>query len=824
MRLAWFGILSGVLALEDPWKQASQILDGQLRKVDVTSPDIYNDDTYQRDTTSFYIPMDYSVAEEQHYYESVWNRYEEIQEQDWHKRVYDLLVRSANEFNNTEALYTLAQINLWGCYNYPHNKTSAYEYLDRFNEITNYRNSTVLFDLAVMHSTGLFGAIPVDTAKGLLYFQRSARLGDIRAKQVLAYRYFSGYSVPRNLDKALLLYREVAEEIKNMYTSEQWNVMFPYIESYIVRIPDFDDGLLGKGLSTIAPVVSRKKTTRPPYAGSIKPIGEHGYGEVVMEIKLNSGNPGSFHVTDNEHEERLVELFYSAWDLYKGTYTHGRDVEKAKDLLLKVYHNYNSKVDYMDNLQKFFFAKSLDLLGHMHFTGEGFEKEDIEAAEQLFNRAEEILEGEDVTRIANEVDKGLIAQYKQNDTKKAIYYYQNAKLNGHGDGNLYYQLAKISKDHPEYKLEDSYSLMQFASTLNHIPAQYEFARMVETHEKRNFGVEDITRRYKKFVEANENIMAPQLRLAFSELLDGDSEVGLYAYAQAAEQGYECAQISAAYLMYQIPSKFDDPPQTTIERKNMAISYYTRAFKQGNTDAAVVAGDIYFHMSNFTKALSLYQSAALKFSSQALWNIGYMYEHGLGVEKDYSVAKKYYDQILENNQKLYFAVKMSIMKLQVKSWIKWLTGGKVNYLSNDHGKDLNTSSIPFFDRLIQLLRNLSRETRSSEKKKNPHKVFKDGNNNSQSIMERLGLQGEDLLTMICVFIILILSMFFRTVGRRAQWNVRINGIDVGGNMLQFEEENADAEDDENEDGNQERRRPRNNDLGFGGNFDVQIFAI
>ncbi|KAL3241606.1 ubiquitin ligase complex subunit HRD3 [Nakaseomyces bracarensis] len=820
------GILSTVFSLEDPWKQASEILAGQLRKVDVTSPEIYNNKSYQRDTSSFYIPMDYSVAEEQLYYENVWNRYNEIQEQDWHKGVYDMLECSANEFNNTEALYTLAHINLWGYYNYPHNKTSAYEYLNRFNEITRFENSTALFDLAVMHSTGLFGAIPVDTAKGLLYFQRSARLGDIRAKQVLAYRYYSGYSVPRNLDKALLLYREIAEEIKNMYTPEQWNIMFPYIESYIVRIPDFDDGLLGSGLSTIMPVVTRKKTTRPPYAGSIKPIGDFGYGEVVMEFRMNNGNQGSFLASDHEHEERLVELFYTALDLYKGTYTHGRDVEKAKDLLLKVYKNYNSKVGYMDNLQKFFFVKSLDLLAHMYVTGEGFGKTDIDAAEELFNRTDEILEGEDINRSSNEVDKGLISQFKENDIEKAIHYYEKARSIGNTNGVLHYQLAKIAKKYPKYKLDEPYVLMQQASSRQYIPAYYEFARMIETSDRRNFGVEDIARRYKMFVEANENILAPQLRQAFSELLDGDSEVGLYAYAQAAEQGYEAAQVSAAYLMYQLPFKFDDPPQTTDERKKLAISYYTRAFKQGNTDAAVVAGDIYFRMSNFTKAMSLYQSAALKFSPQALWNIGYMYEHGLGVEKDFHMAKRFYDQVLEYNQRLYFAVKMSVFKLQMKSWLKWLTGGKVDYLGSEKESSNSTTSIPFFDRLFQLLRNLSSATRSSDKKKNPHKVFKEGNDNSQGIMERFGLQGEDLWTMICVFIILALSMFFRTVGRRAQWNVRINGLDVGGNILQLDDEDADgANDGEGEgEGENQERRPRNNDFGFGGNFDVQIFAI
>lgn len=827
--LNWASVLLTIAGAEsdiDPWDEVSSFLQGKLRKLDVTNPNAYDMNDNEQDAT-FYVSMDYHEEEERSEYESVWQYYNENSDQDWHKSVYDKLLVSADQFNNTEAMYKLSQINLWGQYGYPHNKSIAFQYLQKFNDMTSYENSSALFDLAVAYSTGLFGTLPVDVARGLLYFQRSARLGDLKAKQVLAYRYFSGYSVARDVDKALLLYKEIAEEIKKKYSEEQWNMVFPYIESYIVRIPDFDEGLLGKGLSTVPLSVRRKKTTRPPFAGSsnLKPIGDVGYGEVVMQFKFNAGNgnPGSFVISDSEHEDRLVELFYTAWDLYKGTYTRGRDCDKAKRLLLQVYKTYDAEVKYMDNLQKFFYVKSLDLLAHMYFTGEGFERPNVQAALDLFDRSEKILEGAEISRTASEVDKGLISQYYFNNTLGALKHYKKAKESGNAHGILFYQLGKLSEKNPELKIGDPYLYMQEASSQQYLPAQYEFAKMVESNELRKYSVEDITRLYKAFVEENENIMAPHLRLGFSELLGGSSEVSLYAYAQAAEQGYEAAQISAAYLLYQLPYKFDDPPETTIERKTMAISYYTRAFKQGNTDAAVVAGDIYFQMKNYTKALSLYQSAALKFSAQALWNIGYMYEHGLGVEKDFHLAKRFYDQILEHNQKLYFAVKASVMKLQLKSWFMWLNGKELDNISIDQEQE-STVVRPFFDRLVQLLKNLSRETRGDNKKKNQHRILKEKKTPSQGIMERFGLQTEDLLTMVCVLIIFAISMFFRTVAPRGQWNVRINGVNIaGGNALGEEgnPENENEEDDENDD--EGRARARNN-FGFGNNFDVQVFAI
>lgn len=216
--LNWASVLLTIAGAEsdiDPWDEVSSFLQGKLRKLDVTNPNAYDMNDNEQDAT-FYVSMDYHEEEERSEYESVWQYYNENSDQDWHKSVYDKLLVSADQFNNTEAMYKLSQINLWGQYGYPHNKSVAFQYLQKFNDMTSYENSSALFDLAVAYSTGLFGTLPVDVARGLLYFQRSARLGDLKAKQVLAYRYFSGYSVARDVDKALLLYKEIAEEIKKV--------------------------------------------------------------------------------------------------------------------------------------------------------------------------------------------------------------------------------------------------------------------------------------------------------------------------------------------------------------------------------------------------------------------------------------------------------------------------------------------------------------------------------------------------------------------------------------------------------------------------------
>lgn len=73
---------------------------------------------------------------------------------------------------------------------------------------------------------------------------------------------------------------------------------------------------------------------------------------------------------------------------------------------------------------------------------------------------------------------------------------------------------------------------------------------------------------------------------------------------------------------------------------LALTQWTRAAAQRNIDALVKVGDYYYHglgISNDTESIRLekaaryYQSAAdTQMSALAMWNLGWMYENGVGV--------------------------------------------------------------------------------------------------------------------------------------------------------------------------------------------------
>ena len=57
---------------------------------------------------------------------------------------------------------------------------------------------------------------------------------------------------------------------------------------------------------------------------------------------------------------------------------------------------------------------------------------------------------------------------------------------------------------------------------------------------------------------------------------------------------------------------------------------------------------------------------------------------MGVEQDFHLAKRFYDQALETNQEAYLPVKLSLIKLRFRSFWNTITHGKVNSIQPDPG--------------------------------------------------------------------------------------------------------------------------------------------
>jgi SEL1 protein len=215
------------------------------------------------------------------------------------------------------------------------------------------------------------------------------------------------------------------------------------------------------------------------------------------------------------------------------------------------------------------------------------------------------------------------------------------------------------------------------------------------------------------------------------LAAGRKRAGLVKYMKVAEAGVEVAQANAAFVLdraepwYEESTDDDEPSDARIRRRGFekkgrfssvlgastfgssaefssdrerrALHYHKLAADQGNVLSLLKIGDAYFYGRTGGKAPSdrskfstrdgekktlvlnalderrnvsaaVYLRATQRRSAQAMFNLGAMHEHGLGLPKDLHLAKRYYDMALSTDPKAYVPVKLALYKLQAHAWL------------------------------------------------------------------------------------------------------------------------------------------------------------
>ncbi|KAM0753405.1 HCP-like protein [Meredithblackwellia eburnea MCA 4105] len=179
------------------------------------------------------------------------------------------------------------------------------------------------------------------------------------------------------------------------------------------------------------------------------------------------------------------------------------------------------------------------------------------------------------------------------------------------------------------------------------------------------------------------------------LARGDERMALLGYWIMAERGYEAAQNNVAWILDRDKKRLrlpvlDDPMLNSNETDRLALAYWTRSAAQDNVDALVKMGDYYYKgigvdsaasasggtggAPQLERAAACYQSAATaRTSAMAMWNLGWMHEHGKGVTQDFHLAKRYYDLALETSSDAYLPATLSLMSLYVRSLYNTIFG-------------------------------------------------------------------------------------------------------------------------------------------------------
>ena len=143
---------------------------------------------------------------------------------------------------------------------------------------------------------------------------------------------------------------------------------------------------------------------------------------------------------------------------------------------------------------------------------------------------------------------------------------------------------------------------------------------------------------------------------------GDYSWALMNYLKLAESGSEIAQSNAAFMLSEglgYDGKYAG---------KMAITLFRRAADQGNNLALVQLGDCYWYGRGTTpdkeQAGSIYAEAAQRKVPQALFNMGFLHQFGIGVPKDHFLAKRYYDDLANGIPDARLAANLALVSLHI----------------------------------------------------------------------------------------------------------------------------------------------------------------
>jgi TPR repeat protein len=290
------------------------------------------------------------------------------------------------------------------------------------------------------------------------------------------------------------------------------------------------------------------------------------------------------------------------------------------------------------------------------------------------------------------------------DFKKAMQYFTLAADQGWVDGqlhlgNMYMSGIGVRRD---YQLAAKY--YNLAAQSGHILAIYNLAQMHATGTGMMRSCTAAVEFYKSVAERGR--WGLLLSEAHFDHQEKRYSAALIKYLILSELGYEVAQSNAAFLfergeigqeVYEAlykggvfvnagpEAREENPeaqaptqPMETLETTGLensqvilsrALQYWSRAATQGYTHARVRLGDYYYYgwgtPVDYSSAAAQYRQASeVQRNPQAMFNLAYMHEQGLGLKQDLHLAKRFYDMAAETSVDAGVPVALALMKLSV----------------------------------------------------------------------------------------------------------------------------------------------------------------
>uniref|UniRef100_A0A1I8EH73 Uncharacterized protein n=3 Tax=Wuchereria bancrofti TaxID=6293 RepID=A0A1I8EH73_WUCBA len=470
-----------------------------------------------------------------------------------------------------------------------------------FEELASGGSADAQLALGFMHATGL-GATESSQAKALIYYTFSALGGNPLAQMALGYRHWSGISVQQNCERALTWYRKVAQRVNEQVRISGGTAM------QRIRLPDEQDTVSTSSSSSI------------------------------LDSNLLNYYKYLADKGDLQAQVGLGQLYL----------TGGRGVEQNMDLASQ----------YFSTAAQAGSTNAYAYLGKMYLDGTPATPQDNATAFQFFKKAAD--KGNPVGQ------SGLAIMYMygkgvKQDYIKAAKLFTLAAEQGWVDGQLnlgylHFRGLGVKRD---FKLAIKY--FQLASQSGHVNAYFNLAQIHATGTGVPRNCHTAVELYKNVAERGR--WSERLMEAYASYRGGRVDEAAFKYLFLAELGYEPAQTNFAYIIDRGESNLF-PNEEALQR---ALLHWQRSANQDYAYARIKLGDYYYYgygtPVDYEMAAAQYKIASDRHqAAQAMFNLGYMHEQGLGINKDMHLAKRFYDMAAETSTDAYMPVSLALMKL------------------------------------------------------------------------------------------------------------------------------------------------------------------
>ncbi|KAI8810668.1 hypothetical protein BJ742DRAFT_886096, partial [Cladochytrium replicatum] len=614
-----------------------------------------------------------------------------------------------------EALFTLGEMQLVGKFRQPRNVTSAVQHFSKLAH--DYGHPAAQKMMGFFHATGV-GA-EKNYGKALLYTSFAAVGHDHAAEMTLGYWNLVGVAMPKNCEDAAWYYRRAADRaIAKFRSGPPGGLTVPPSS---INLPDImAGGVYGSGASG-----SGQPRDQSHFSGPMTT-------EEVLELHKVDADKGDLHAM-----LRVGASYYTGLQDVPRDYNQAfryfyracaasdsvrippapptvNGVPQQRDPLAVAAERLAKQV-----------GKSCGLLGKMYFRGEGVQADNA-TARIYFEKGLKLESDVAMNGLGIMYLDGSAGLTK--DVQRAAELFQQAAIMNNGDAQVNMGELLLSLPRPDVNQATQYFKL---AARDHILAWYHMGNILtqglgDTKENCLAGVQ-----YYKYVAERGCWSDPIMQEAYKSYLLEDIEGAFIRYLLAAERGYELGQLNSAWLIDTGISAFD-PMESQFfangsDPYESALSLWNRAANQGSVDARVKVGDYYYYglgTGNNEKASTIDSSdkesrlhhelapggwkhwipeqirdmlpkhllpvargkpdperaamyylvaAQTDFSAMAMWNLGWMHENGVGVEKDFHLAKRLYDQSLTTNSDAYLPVYLSLTKLAFKRTLAYITG-------------------------------------------------------------------------------------------------------------------------------------------------------